>query len=262
MKLNPKVTVITPVYNAERYLCEAIDSVIGQAFSDWEMILVNDCSTDSSIDIINSYIGHDSRIKAINLTENSGAAVARSIAISCSASEYIAFLDSDDVWDPLKLKRQIEFMNDEIDFSCTSYRQFYDKSEIVGDIIDNYPSGIFGYKDLLLKKISVGCCTVMIRRESFKDLCFPNTRTGQDYAFWLKLCRENNQKIVLLNEPLAYYRLVKGSISSNKFKKAIRQWKIYRELEGINLIYSMIYFLSYACRGLVTNRSRFFRKLR
>ena len=145
MKFNPKVTVITPVYNAEKFLCEAIESVIGQAFSDWEMILVNDCSTDSSIDIINSYIDHDSRIKVINLTENSGAAVARSIAISRSSSEYIAFLDSDDVWDPLKLKRQIEFMKGEINFSCTSYRQFYDKPDILSHIIDNNSLGIFDY---------------------------------------------------------------------------------------------------------------------
>jgi teichuronic acid biosynthesis glycosyltransferase TuaG len=259
--LNPLVTIVTPVYNAEKYIRDTIASVIGQTFSDWEMILVNDCSTDSSLDIINSYRSNDRRIKVVNLLKNSGAAVARSIAISGSSSEYIAFLDSDDVWDPLKLKRQIEFMKGEINFSCTSYRQFYDKPDILSHIIDNNSLGIFDYKDLLRKKISVGCCTVMIRRDSFKDLSFPDTRTGQDYAFWLKLCRENNQKIYLLNEPLAYYRLVKGSISDNKFKKAIRQWKIYRDLERINLILSMFYFLSYVCRGLVTNRSRLFRKL-
>ena len=117
------VSIVTPVYNAERFIKETIDSVIAQTYKNWEMILVDDCSSDSSAEIIDEYVKSDSRIKYMKNAENSGAAVSRNAGIEAAEGQYIAFVDSDDVWESEKLEKQLEFMKENgYGFTFTSYR--------------------------------------------------------------------------------------------------------------------------------------------
>ena len=133
------VTIIMPSYNSENFIIESIESVLAQTYSNWELIIVDDCSPDDSNKIIAKYIDSDSRIKLIKLQKNSGPAIARNMAIETANSRYIAFLDSDDVWLPNKLEKQIKFMQDnDLAFTYSSYK-------LVGE--DNEGLGLFITKD-------------------------------------------------------------------------------------------------------------------
>ena len=118
-----KVSVITPMYNCEKFISETIESVLNQTYTNWEMIIIDDCSTDKSNQIVKQYIERDKRIRLIALNENSGAAVARNKGIEVSSGRFIAFLDGDDLWEPNKLEKQIQFMTEKnIGFSFTSMK--------------------------------------------------------------------------------------------------------------------------------------------
>ena len=128
-----KVSIITPVYNSEKYLKDTIESVLNQTYTNFELILINDKSKDSSIDICNSY--KDDRIKIIDLPENVGVCMARNIGIKSASGRYIAFLDSDDVWDSKKLEKQISFMKKiNAGISCTEYERVDEKLNKIGYI--------------------------------------------------------------------------------------------------------------------------------
>lgn len=244
------VSIITPSYNSEEYISQTIDSVLAQTIQNWEMIVVDDASSDNCIQIIEKHTETDKRIKLIVLKENSGAAVARNTAINAGTGKYIAFLDSDDLWDTEKLKKQITFMeSNQIDFSFTAYNLIDSKDNLLGITIDSNQSGSFSYNDMLRKKATMGCSTVMLRRSAFKDLRMPLLRTGQDYALWLKLLKTGKNAFIL-NEVLTQYRILPNSISRNKFKKAKRQWQIYRKIEGLSILTSGISFIFYAWRAI------------
>ncbi|MGB4386964.1 MAG: glycosyltransferase family 2 protein, partial [Caldicoprobacterales bacterium] len=118
------VSIITPAYNCEKYIGETIESVLKQSYENWELIIVDDCSTDNTKSVVEEYIKRDKRIKYYSLDVNSGAAVARTKAMELASGEYIAFLDSDDLWMPNKLEKQISFMKaNNYNFTCTSYEQ-------------------------------------------------------------------------------------------------------------------------------------------
>lgn len=246
----PLVSVITPAYNSEKYILESIESVIAQSWKDWEMIIVDDCSNDLTADIVKKISSSETRIKLIELNSNMGAGKARNIAIDRSRGDYIAFLDSDDVWHPDKLTRQIHFMEQKgILFSFTQYSIVTAMSIQSGKVVDKYSKSVVDYKDMLMKKATIGCSTVMLSVNDGVKLEMPEIRTGQDYALWLKLLR-SGWKAHRLNDTLTQYRITPGSISSNKFKKARRQWEIYRDIEGIGMLKSMYYFCNYIVRAL------------
>jgi teichuronic acid biosynthesis glycosyltransferase TuaG len=128
MKTNPLISIITPCYNGALFIAQAIESVIAQTYKNWEMIIVDDCSTDMSLDIALSYAAKDKRIKVLKMEQNSGAALARNKAIKVSRGEYLAFLDSDDIWLPEKIEKQLQFMQkNDSDFSFTEYEHFIEK---------------------------------------------------------------------------------------------------------------------------------------
>ena len=125
------VSIITPAYNAAEYIVETIESVLAQTYPKWEMLIVNDCSKDNTVEIVQSYAAKDNRIKLINLKQNSGAAVARNTAIQNAKGRYIAFLDSDDIWKKEKLQKQIEFMQQNgYAFTFTAYEHFRDTKKM------------------------------------------------------------------------------------------------------------------------------------
>jgi teichuronic acid biosynthesis glycosyltransferase TuaG len=128
MKTNPLISIITPCYNSALFIAQTIESVIAQTYKNWEMIIVDDCSTDTSFEIALNYAAKDKRIKVLRMEQNSGAALVRNKAIKVSQGEYLAFLDSDDIWLPEKIERQLQFMQEnDSDFSFTEYEHFIEK---------------------------------------------------------------------------------------------------------------------------------------
>jgi teichuronic acid biosynthesis glycosyltransferase TuaG len=235
---NKLVSIITPLYNSGKYVKETIESVLSQTYTNWEMIIVDDCSTDNGVEIIQEYAKKDSRIKLISLAKNSGAAVARNTAIKVAKGFYIAFLDSDDLWKPEKLERQIHFMEkNDYSFTFTSYQQITEDGKKIERIIKVPP--ILSYRQALLKN-PIGCLTVIYSAEKLGKIYMPLIRKRQDYALWLKILK-SGVKGYGLNQVLAYYRLRKSSISSNKLDLIKYQWKLYRKIEKLSVPESVFY---------------------
>lgn len=241
--IDEKVSVITPAYNAERFIADTIESILNQTYQNFELIIVDDCSSDKTEQIIKDYMEKDDRIQYKKLKGNSGAAVVRNTAIEMSNGRYLAFLDSDDIWDNTKLEKQLDFMKKKkIGFSFSSYRLMNEDGEMLNKEI-HVPETI-SYKGLL-KNTIIGCLTVVLDREVVGDVKMPNIRAGQDTATWLSILKRGFLAYGY-NEVLASYRLVKGSISSNKVKALKRTWNTYRNVEHLGLLISGVYFISYA----------------
>lgn len=250
--MNKLISIITPTYNSELYIYEMIMSVLRQSYENWELLITDDCSTDNTVSLIRELMVDEQRIKLFQLNVNSGSAIARNNSINNSSGEYLAFCDSDDLWYPNKLEIQLKYMTkNNISFCFTGYEIIDNKSTPLNITIDSTQSGFFTYSDMLKKKATLGCCTVMISTKSFSGLLeMPNIRTGQDYAFWIKLLKYSNHYAYVLPQILSKYRISPNSISRNKFKKAKRQFYIYRRIEKLNLLSSLYYFCFYTFRAL------------
>lgn len=247
---NNLVSIITPVYNAEKFIGETIASVINQTYTEWEMILVDDCSTDKSAEIVKSFSEIDSRIKYHKLEINSGAAVSRNTALDMAKGRYIAFLDSDDLWEKNKLSLQLDFMKkNNIEFSFTDYSLITED----GESYNTLNKAITVPKEIdynfLLKNTIILCSSVIIDRSIVGDFRMTLIRAGQDTATWLSILK-NGFKAYGLNENLAKYRQVKGSISSNKIKAIKRTWNLYRNVERLSLHKTIYYFSNYAFNAI------------
>lgn len=244
------VSIITAAYNAEQYLEETIKSVLNQTYKNWELIIVDDNSSDKTYEIASRYSQKDNRIKVVKLHKNLGPAAARNIAIKKSKGRYIAFLDSDDLWLPEKLILQTKFMKEKkLCFCYCSYRIIDESNNILGDFI--VPTQIT-YTDLL-KTNYIGCSTVVFDSFKLGKLFMPNILKRQDYGLWLKILKKI--KVAYgIKEPLVLYRLRKKSVSSNKLIAAKYQWKIYRDLEKLSFFKSLYFFLHYAWHGICKYR--------
>ncbi|WP_422529156.1 glycosyltransferase family 2 protein [Serratia fonticola] len=249
-KKTPLVSIIMPTYNSSVFVHEAIQSILNQDYHHWELIITDDCSTDNTVSIIDTYSRKDKRIQYYINKSNSGAAITRNNSIVKARGDYVAFLDSDDLWHKDKLSSQIGFMlNSNSCFSFTPFSLVSEQGHHLNKTVDLNNCKKVNYHEMLAKKCTLGCSTVMLNRSSFPDLTMPLLRTGQDYALWLKLLKSGVQADCL-NVPLTSYRIVKNSISRNKIKKAKRQWQIYREIESIGFLRSCYYFCFYAVRAV------------
>lgn len=246
----PLVSIITPTYNSISYIEAAYESILSQSYEQWEWVITDDCSYDDTFQYIKELSHKDSRVRPLQLSKNSGAAVARNSCIDSAKGEYIAFLDSDDYWEKDKLRLQIDFMQrNSIEFSFTAYSCGKLNDVNSQKVIDCTHENIkFTYHDMLKKKATLGCSTVIVTRNLIANDRMPLIRTGQDYAFWLKLLKKTDA--YLLKQCLTHYRIIPGSLSRNKFKKAKRQWQIYRNLEKISILRSAYYFTFYAFRAI------------
>lgn len=243
----PLVSIITPVYNAERFLEDTIKSVEKQSYKNWELILVDDCSKDSSSEIIEKFRSYDDRIKYIKLEKNSGAAVSRNTGIKNANGRFIAFVDSDDLWEETKLEKQIEYMlKENIGFSFTSYRYMRENGEKTNKVA-KAPSKI-DYEGLL-KNTIIGCSTVVLDRKIIGDFEMPLVKRGQDTATWLKILRTEKYAYGI-EEALVNYRIVGNSLSSNKIKALKRTWNTYRNVEELGLFKSMYVFCFYVFNAI------------
>ncbi|MGC9351581.1 MAG: glycosyltransferase family 2 protein [Sulfurovum sp.] len=250
--MNIDVTIITPSHNSEKFIAQTIESVLNQTYREWEMIIVDDQSTDNSVKLIDSYVQKDTRIKCIVLEENSGPAVARNRAIEEAKGRYIAFLDADDLWMPQKLEKQIAFMQREnIALSYTGYYRFEASVEEIKDEI-TVPLKV-DYHELLKQNI-IGCLTAVYDTKVLGKVTMPLIRKRQDFGLWLKILKEVPYAYAL-QEPLAYYRIHTDSISSNKIITSKYNWKLYREVEKLPWYKALYYFAWYTYRSLLKYKS-------
>lgn len=247
---NKQVSIITPTYNSAETIADTADSIINQSHSNWEWLITDDCSTDDTYKKLLELSSQDSRIKVFRNTVNSGAATSRNNSLSHISGDFIAFIDSDDIWLPNKLNKQLNFMQSHnLNFSFTAYELIDAENILLNKSVDIHAVKQVNYEDMLKKKVTLGCSTVMLRSKSFPDISMPLLRTGQDYALWLSLLKQESYAYKL-NEVLTQYRILPNSISRNKVKKAKRQWQIYREIEKLSFIKSMYCFSFYAYRAI------------
>lgn len=247
----PRVSIITPVYNSANFVAETIKSVQAQTFVDWELILVDDLSSDGSLEILQRFASDDQRIRVLTLSKNSGASVARNLAIQEAKGRYIAFLDSDDKWAPHKLEAQIRFMqiNNNYPFIYSSYYKTDEVGNLLGCV--EAPARV-SYRELL-KTCSIGCLTVVYDTEFFGKVYMPAIEKRMDYGLWLSLLKRCELGYGL-REALGYYRVRSGSISSNKFLAAGYTWKLYFKVERLGFARSVYYFSQYAVRSTIRNK--------
>ncbi len=232
------VSVIMPTYNCGRFIAETLDSIKAQTYTDWEIIIVDDCSTDNTKEIVDKYSAEDTRIKYRCLEVNSGAAVARTEAMKIADGEYMAFCDSDDLWMPDKLEKQLAFMNDNgYAFSCTAYEQIDEESKSLERVIKTVKKT--DYNRLLLD-CPVGNSSVMYNVDKMGKFEVPNIRKRNDDALWLQMLKKEKY-IWGMSEVLMRYRIRKNSISSNKLKVIKYHWILYRDVEHLNVFRSVFH---------------------
>ncbi len=244
------VSVIMPNYNSEKYVEATIKSVLDQTYQNWELLFVDDCSQDQSLEIVKSF--EEKRIKILSTEKNRGAAVARNVAIKEAKGKWIAFLDSDDIWLPDKLEKQITYMQkNDISFCHTDY-EVVDKN---GNTVSVYKPRIdvCKYKDTL-KHNHIGCLTVIYNSDKLGKVFMPTDAIKrEDMACWLNILK-NGEQAYCLHECLAKYKVHSKSVSSNKFKMMKYQWNLYRNVERLSPLRCTYYITNWAILGLLKYR--------
>ena len=236
------VSIITPVFNRQEFLDECVQSILNQSFKNWELILIDDCSTDASVKMIKNYVASDKRIKAYFFNKNVGAGVARNKGIEISTGRFIAFLDSDDYWHKEKLNKQIEFMLERnIGFSYT-YSIKLDKNDEASRVLLP-PKNVNSFALLFNNYIKTP--TAIYDTKRIGKIFMPNFRKRQDWGLWFNIL-EKTKKAYCLSVPLAYFRTSNDSLSKNKLNLLRENFNFYRIHLNKNSVVSfflMILFL-------------------
>jgi len=237
------VSIITPTYNVEQYIPEAITSVLNQTYTNWELLITDDASSDRTVAIIQDFQKNDSRIKLFQLDENSGAAVARNTSIENAKGQFIAFLDGDDVWLPAKLETQIDTMlktNADVCFSSYSLMDEY------GNDLNSMVTAIstLTYAKLLRNNY-IGNLTGMYDTAKLGKLYCPNLKKRQDWCLWLTALKKSGKPAYGISQPLAKYRIRRNSISRNKIKLLTYNFQVYRRFLKFNVLKSGFYLLRF-----------------
>lgn len=241
--MQPLVSIITPTYNSEKFISETIQSVQNQTHQNWEMIIVDDCSNDKTVEIIESFIQSDTRIQLHKLDKNSGAGIARNTAIQAAKGDYIAFLDADDLWKPEKLAKQLAFMqSNNLPFTFS----FYDWIDEVGISLKKRietPLNLT-YKQLFYCNY-VGNLTGIYQVNFFGKIPISSIRKRQDWIMWLTILKKI-KTAQPVSESLAFYRIRNNSISASKLDLIKHNFSVYRQfhkLNFVNSVFCMIGFL-------------------
>jgi teichuronic acid biosynthesis glycosyltransferase TuaG len=242
------VSIVTPTYNSAKYLEDTIKSIISQTYTNWELLITDDCSTDETVAIIKKYILLDSRISLFKLKKNSGSAIARNNSIKFSKGIFLAFCDSDDLWDKNKLETHVKFHQEKkVLFSFTNMRIANDEGVIIlkrQSIIKhkvNYNS--------LLKNNYIPTSTVLINKALLAKYKFPNYRKKQDYILWLEILKKEPIEAYFFDSCLTTYRKHKNQITNNKFKLIPLHFNILRKTQGLSVFKCIVYTLSWGAFG-------------
>ena len=243
MQRSELISIITPFYNAEKFLAEAINSILAQTYTTWELILIDDCSTDCSLAIARGFALKEARIKIISLSRNKGTGIARNRGLAKAKGHYIAFLDADDLWRPHKLEVQLKFMRShDCLVTYTSYELIDNNGETLDKVVKAIP--VLDFKKLL-KSNYIGNLTGIYNAAILGKFDISPARKRQDWAMWLDILKKTGTARGIL-EPLAFYRIRENSISSNKPEMIKHNFAVYRKHLGYSYLKSlwmMIFFL-------------------
>ncbi len=246
--MNKTVSIVVPVFNAQKCIADTIMSVLAQTYEEFELLLVDDASTDNSREIIEEYAGRDPRVKLLGNTEKKSAAGARNTGIKAAAGRYIAFIDADDLWLVDKLEKQVRFMKERgVAFSFTGYEFADETGRGLGKIV-RVP-GKISYKEALCNT-TIFTSTVMFDMEklSTDDILMPYV-PSEDTATWWKVLKKTGYAYGL-DESLTLYRRMGSSLSSNKIEAVRRIWNLYRKTEGLGICRSIYCFCGWAVRAV------------
>ena len=241
------VSIITPAFRAADIVGETIQSVLDQTYTNWEMLIADDCSPDNTRQIIREWCARDDRIKLIELERNGGPAMARNAALERASGRWIAFLDSDDLWLPKKLERSIDHAcrNDAV-LVFTGFRRISANAKVLGRYI-GVPSSL-SYRQLL-GNTAIATSTVLIDRSRAGNIRMRKTYYD-DFDCWLQILKQGHVALGL-NEDLMRYRVMNASVSRNKHHSAKMVWRAYRDLEKLSIPSAAWYFVNYACRSVL-----------
>ena len=247
MESQPLISVIMPCYNMEKYISEAILSVRQQTYPHWELIIVDDASTDGTEAVIESHCQQDDRIHFNKKSNHSGIADSRNLCLKMAQGQYLAFLDADDVWMPKKLETQLKFMTEKkVGFSYSSYDCIDEEGETLYKTVK--AAGDLDYEAYLRNTI-IGCSTVMVDKAKVGEVVVPNYRTSEDTATWLDILKQGFLAYAI-NEALVSYRIRRKSASSNKLKASFDLWQVYRQHEKLPFFKALHYFSCYAFNAI------------
>ena len=240
------VSIIMPAYNCGRFIAESIRSVLSQTYTQWELLIADDCSTDNTADVVASF--NDQRIHYLRNNKNIGAAETRNKALRMAKGRYIAFLDADDLWMPTKLEHQIAFMQKYgYAFTFTDYQIINEDGSLTGKTL-KMPSSLT-YRQYCCNT-AIGCLTVVTDRKQTGDFLMPDIRSSHDMALWLQIMKRGFTAYSL-PECLGSYRLVSTSNTAKKWKAAKDVWRVYRKLEGMDVINASFCFCGYAWHAIL-----------
>ena len=240
-----------PCFNSEKFISEAILSVQNQTFINWELIIIDDCSTDKSIEIINIFSNEDERIKLFELPINSGTGVTRNFGVENSNGKFIAFLDSDDIWKPEKLEKQLEFMEAfNVPFTFSFYETMNENGELTGKTIKS-PKHLKYYQLFFCNFI--GNLTGIYSVDFFGKIPIDSSKKRQDWMLWLSILKQI-RTAKLIKESLAYYRIRESSLSASKVNLLKHNFGVYRNFHQFNLIVSIFCMVGFLFTQLFIKR--------
>ena len=241
------VSVIMPCFNMEKFITDAIWSVQQQTYPHWELLIVDDASTDGTVTLVEQQAQSDPRIQIISRTVHSGIAASRNQCIQQAQGQYLAFLDADDIWYPDKLETQLKLMTaQKLAFTYSSYNCIDENGQPLNKTVK--AAGNLSYEAFLHNTI-IGCSTVMVDRMLVSEVVVPNFRTSEDTATWLDILKQGHWAYAI-DEPLVGYRIRRRSASSNKLKASYDLWTVYRRHEEIPFFKALGYFASYAFNAI------------
>lgn len=242
-----KVSVVMPVYNAQRFIKDAIDSVLNQSYTDFEFIIVDDCSTDNSYEIMSEYAKNDSRVKVYKNEQNKGVSYTRNVGVCKAKGEYVALIDSDDMWECNKLEKQINVFKTQPETDiCFTASSFIDTNSVKSKFVFNVPQQV-DYKTLLKQNV-ISCSSVLIKRELLVKYPMAHDEMHEDFVVWLSVLKAGGVAIGI-NEPLLVYRVDRNSKSGNKFKSLKMEYKVYKYM-GLNIFQRFYYMFHYVVKGI------------
>lgn len=244
----PLVSIITPTYNSAAFISQTIHSIQQQTHINWELLVVDDCSTDTTQSIIERFAALDTRIKFRQLSQNSGAGVARNTAVEMASGQYIAFLDSDDLWKPEKLERQLRFMQEEqVPFTFSFYDCMDEQGNALGKRIEA-PRTLHYYQLFFCN--FVGNLTGIYDTRFFGRIPISKLRKRQDWMVWLTVLRQI-KKARPVPESLAYYRIRENSVSASKWGLLQHNFAVYRQFHQLNVLASLCSMIGFLCVQLL-----------
>tara|TARA_Y100001970_G_C14225127_1_gene855173 strand:+ start:1685 stop:2440 length:756 start_codon:yes stop_codon:yes gene_type:complete len=243
-----KVDIILPTFNCDKYIEETINSVINQTFKEWKLIIIDDASKDNTINLINKFL-KDDRINLVILKKNKGAGFCRNLGMRISKSQYVAFIDSDDIWKENKLKKQLNKMDEKnFDFTYTDYTPFLEKNGVKKLKKNIILPNNFDY-NLFIKKTSICTSSMIIRRKRIGVIKFLDTKICEDYYFKCKLLKNCNLA-ANIGENLTLYRISPGSLQSQKIRNFYWVWYINSKYNKLNFLQNILSLFSISFNSL------------